>query len=175
MFHLGLIDTILADREREIESALRCRRLLRPEDGAVEIRGTGSSIRRGSPAVGPGSSDRRIAAPRPMPPSPLIAEVLRQPAQLGHVVEALAALVVVERVLDDLLAARRSGCTPRTRWTADRSRPSARPRTAPAPSPAGREWPRRSRRSVARDPLDVVAMGLEVAHDLGVRVACPRT
>ena len=36
MFQLGLVDIILADREREIESALRRRRLMRPEDGATE-------------------------------------------------------------------------------------------------------------------------------------------
>jgi hypothetical protein len=37
MFYLGLIDTILAEREREIQSAIRRRRLLQVEDGAVEI------------------------------------------------------------------------------------------------------------------------------------------
>ena len=37
MFYLGLIDIILAEREREIQSAIRRRRLLHVEDGAVEI------------------------------------------------------------------------------------------------------------------------------------------
>jgi hypothetical protein len=36
MFQLGLVDIILADREREIEAAIRRRRLMKPEDGATE-------------------------------------------------------------------------------------------------------------------------------------------
>ncbi len=36
MFQLGLIDIILADREREIEASIRRRRLMKPEDGATE-------------------------------------------------------------------------------------------------------------------------------------------
>jgi len=43
MFHLGLIDIILAEREREIENAMRRRRLLRPEDGATEPAATARS------------------------------------------------------------------------------------------------------------------------------------
>ncbi len=36
MFQLGLIDIILADREREIEASIRRRRLMKPEDSATE-------------------------------------------------------------------------------------------------------------------------------------------
>ncbi len=36
MFQLGLIDIIVADREREIEAAIRRRRLMKPEEGATE-------------------------------------------------------------------------------------------------------------------------------------------
>ncbi len=36
MFQLGLVDIIVADREREIETAVRRRRLMKPEDGATE-------------------------------------------------------------------------------------------------------------------------------------------
>ncbi len=36
MFQQGLIDIILADREREIEASIRRRRLMKPEDGATE-------------------------------------------------------------------------------------------------------------------------------------------
>jgi hypothetical protein len=37
MFHLGLVDIILAEREREIEAAMRRRRLLKPDDGAADV------------------------------------------------------------------------------------------------------------------------------------------
>jgi hypothetical protein len=36
MFHLGLVDVIVAEREREIEENLRRRRLMKPEAGAAE-------------------------------------------------------------------------------------------------------------------------------------------
>lgn len=36
MFQLGLIETIQAEREREIERAIRRRRLLKPQDEATE-------------------------------------------------------------------------------------------------------------------------------------------
>lgn len=36
MLQLGLIEAILADREREIQADLRRRRLMKPEDGATE-------------------------------------------------------------------------------------------------------------------------------------------
>ncbi len=36
MFQLLLVDIIVADREREIETSLRRRRLMKPEDGAIE-------------------------------------------------------------------------------------------------------------------------------------------
>jgi hypothetical protein len=36
MFQLGLVDIIVAEREREIETAIRRRRLMKPEDGATE-------------------------------------------------------------------------------------------------------------------------------------------
>jgi hypothetical protein len=36
MFQLGLMEVIQADREREIESAIRRRQLLRPQDGPRE-------------------------------------------------------------------------------------------------------------------------------------------
>lgn len=38
MFDLGLADIILADREREIQEAIRRRRLLEPADEALETR-----------------------------------------------------------------------------------------------------------------------------------------
>ena len=57
-----------------------------------------------------------------------------QVAELLPGVRRRRALVPVERPHADVLRRRRSGCRPRTRSTAGRSRPSARPRTAPAPS-----------------------------------------
>ncbi len=36
MLHMGLMDVIRAEREREIESAIRNRRLLRPNDDAAD-------------------------------------------------------------------------------------------------------------------------------------------
>jgi hypothetical protein len=36
MFQLGLVDIILADREREVEASVRRRRLLKPDPGATE-------------------------------------------------------------------------------------------------------------------------------------------
>lgn len=36
MFQLGLVEVIQADRERNIEAAIRRRRLLRPQDGPTE-------------------------------------------------------------------------------------------------------------------------------------------
>jgi hypothetical protein len=36
MFGLGLIEVIQAEREREIQLAIRRRRLLRPQDDAIE-------------------------------------------------------------------------------------------------------------------------------------------
>ena len=36
MFQLGLIDAIVAERKREVEAALRRRRLLQSEPGATE-------------------------------------------------------------------------------------------------------------------------------------------
>jgi len=36
MWQLGLIEVIQAEREREIQAAMRRRRLLRPEDDAIE-------------------------------------------------------------------------------------------------------------------------------------------
>lgn len=36
MFQLGLVHIILAERERDIENAMRRRRLLKPEDGAED-------------------------------------------------------------------------------------------------------------------------------------------
>lgn len=36
MFQLGLVEVIQADRERDIEAAIRRRRLLRPQDGPTE-------------------------------------------------------------------------------------------------------------------------------------------
>jgi hypothetical protein len=36
MFQLGLMEAIQAEREREVESAIRRRQLLRPADGAAE-------------------------------------------------------------------------------------------------------------------------------------------
>jgi len=36
MFQLGLVEVIQAEREREIESAIRRRQLLRPRDSAAE-------------------------------------------------------------------------------------------------------------------------------------------
>lgn len=36
MFQLGLMEVIQADREREVETAIRRRQLLRPRDGATE-------------------------------------------------------------------------------------------------------------------------------------------
>jgi hypothetical protein len=36
MFQMGLMDVMRAEREREIASAMRVRRLLQPQDGAVE-------------------------------------------------------------------------------------------------------------------------------------------
>jgi len=37
MFQLGLVEIILAERQREIEIAMRRRRLLKPEDGAADV------------------------------------------------------------------------------------------------------------------------------------------
>ena len=37
MFQMGLMDVIQAEREREIASAIRTRRLLRPSDEAAEV------------------------------------------------------------------------------------------------------------------------------------------
>ena len=36
MFQLGLFEVIQAEREREIETAIRRRQLLRPQDGATD-------------------------------------------------------------------------------------------------------------------------------------------
>jgi hypothetical protein len=36
MFHLGLVSIIVAEREREIETNIRRRRLMQPEDTATE-------------------------------------------------------------------------------------------------------------------------------------------
>ena len=36
MLHMGLMDVIRAEREREIESAIRVRRLMRPSDDGAD-------------------------------------------------------------------------------------------------------------------------------------------
>jgi hypothetical protein len=36
MFHLGIVNLIIAEREREIESNIRRQRWLRPEDAAID-------------------------------------------------------------------------------------------------------------------------------------------
>lgn len=56
MLHLGLIEAIMAEREREIEAALRQRRLMKPEDNATE---PSSQTRR--------ANDRRALAMRVRP------------------------------------------------------------------------------------------------------------
>jgi len=56
MFQLGLVDIIVADREREIEASIRRRRLMKPNDGATE---PSTPTRR--------ASDRRALAARVRP------------------------------------------------------------------------------------------------------------
>jgi len=56
MLHLGLVDIIVADREREIEASIRRRRLMKPDDGATE------------PSIpNRRASDRRVLAVRVRP------------------------------------------------------------------------------------------------------------
>ena len=79
-----------------------------------------------------------------------------QPAQLAVELEGLAALVAGcrrrprSRCAGRPTSAPRSGCTPRRRWTAGRSRRAARPRTAPARSRAARSARRRGTTSCGR-------------------------
>lgn len=59
MFQMGLMDVMQAEREREIASAIRTRRLLRPNDDAAEV----------VPAPGRAISETRRVAVRAARPS----------------------------------------------------------------------------------------------------------
>ncbi len=49
MLQLGMIDVIQAEREREIQAAIRRRRLLRPQDDAIEPTSDSLHATRGRP------------------------------------------------------------------------------------------------------------------------------
>ena len=90
MFQLGLAYIMQIDREREIDIAIRRKQLLRPQDSPGAP--SGRARPEGNATTGGGKGQQ-----------PLRPEMLPEPAQLHDVVEALAAFVVVERILPDLL------------------------------------------------------------------------